>query len=78
MNQHSNRSEPLTKQNDAKSNSGVVGNKGKIIPKMPSPRAKNPIKIKINLTKLFMLAAPFQVHQNSQFLLHYIIINMIN
>ena len=41
LNQISNFLDPLTKQKEANSNKGVVGNSGSIIPTIP-----NPIKIK--------------------------------
>jgi hypothetical protein len=48
------------KQKDAKSNNGVVGNKGRMIPSTPKLKAINPISIKRNLTiRFWMMKHPF-------------------
>lgn len=60
LNQTSNRLEPFTKQNDAKSKNGVVGRIGRTIPMTPSPRKINPAKINKGLINAFIIPPAFQ------------------
>jgi hypothetical protein len=57
LNQISNRSDPFTKQKDANSNSGVVGNTGRMTPNSPKPKEIKPIMIYIILITFLMVIA---------------------
>lgn len=63
LNQTSNLLDPLTKQKDAKSKNGVVGNKGKIIPIIPINMKTNPNVIYITFIIFVMALRPLKIDQ---------------
>jgi hypothetical protein len=69
LNQISNRSEPFTKQKEANSNNGVVGNTGRMTPNSPKPKEIKPIMIYRNLITFLMVIASSLAWCHTSFLL---------